>query len=123
MIDDDPIVQDLMGRLLTKEGFRVVTASSGEEGLRLAKTMRPGAITLDVMMPGMDGWAVLSALKDDPTLAEIPVVLVTMTDDRNMGYALGASEYSDQTDRSCPAGERPEEAYRGRPTGVGADCR
>ena len=82
-----------MGRLLTKEGFRVVTASSGEEGLRLAREMRPGAITLDVMMPGMDGWAVLSALKDDPALAEIPVVLVTMTDDRNMGYALGASEY------------------------------
>ena len=93
VIDDDPIVQDLMGRLLTKEGFRVVTASSGEEGLRLAKTMRPGAITLDVMMPGMDGWAVLSALKDDLDLADIPVVLVTMTDDRNMGYALGASEY------------------------------
>jgi PAS domain S-box-containing protein len=93
VIDDDPIVQDLMGRLLTKEGFHVVTASSGEEGVRLAKAMRPGAITLDVMMPGMDGWAVLSALKDDSTLAEIPVVLVTMTDDRNMGYALGASEY------------------------------
>ncbi len=93
VIDDDPIVQDLMGRLLTKEGFRVVTASSGEEGILLAKAMRPGAITLDIMMPGMDGWAVLSALKDDLTLAEIPVVLVTMTDDRNMGYALGASEY------------------------------
>jgi signal transduction histidine kinase/DNA-binding response OmpR family regulator len=93
VIDDDPIVQDLMGRLLTKEGFRVVTASSGEEGLRLAQTLRPGAITLDIMMPGMDGWAVLSALKDNADLADIPVVLVTMTDDRNMGYALGASEY------------------------------
>ena len=71
----------------------MVTASSGEEGLRLAETLRPGAITLDVMMPGMDGWAVLSALKADHDLADIPVVLVTMTDDRNMGYALGASDY------------------------------
>jgi signal transduction histidine kinase/DNA-binding response OmpR family regulator len=93
IIDDDPIVQDLMGRLLTKEGFDVVHASNGEEGLQLAETLRPVAITLDVMMPGLDGWAVLSALKANPDLAETPVVLVTMTDDRNMGYALGASEY------------------------------
>ena len=93
VIDDDPIVQDLMARLLTREGFRVIPALSGKEGLRLAETERPAAITLDVMMPGMDGWAVLSALKASRFLADIPVVLVTMTDDRNMGYALGASDY------------------------------
>ncbi len=93
VIDDDPVVQDLMGRVLTKEGFRVVGALRGDEGLRLAETLRPGAITLDIMMPGMDGWAVLSALKTRPHLAGIPVVVVTMADDRNMGYALGASDY------------------------------
>ena len=66
VIDDDAAVRDLMQRFLAKEGFRVVTAAGGEEGLRLARELRPDAITLDVMMPGMDGWAVLSALKADP---------------------------------------------------------
>src|SRR5262249_66968 len=65
VIDDEAAVRDLMQRFLTKEGFRVVTASSGDEGLRRARELRPDAITLDVMMPGMDGWAVLSALKAD----------------------------------------------------------
>ncbi|HXU88731.1 MAG TPA: GAF domain-containing protein, partial [Methylomirabilota bacterium] len=63
VIDDEPSVRDLMQRFLTKEGFRVATASAGEDGLRLARDIRPDMITLDVMMPGMDGWAVLSALK------------------------------------------------------------
>ena len=80
-------------RLLDKEGFRVVTASAGDEGLRLAKEVRPTVITLDVLMPKMDGWAVLSALKSDPELAEIPVVMVTIVDDKNIGIALGAVEY------------------------------
>ena len=93
VIDDDPLVHDLMTRVLGKEGFRVVCAASGKEGLALAKSLRPVAITLDVVMPGMDGWAVLTALKGDPDLAEIPVVIVTMTDDRQMGYALGAADY------------------------------
>ena len=88
-----PAVRDLMQRFLTKEGFRVVTAAGGEEGLRLARELRPDAITLDVMMPGMDGWAVLSALKADPDLADIPVIMLTIVDDRNLGYALGASDY------------------------------
>jgi len=86
-------VRDLMQRFLAKEGFRVVTASGGDEGLRLARELRPDAITLDVMMPGMDGWAVLSALKADPTVADIPVVMLTIVDDKNLGYALGASDY------------------------------
>jgi len=86
-------VRDLMQRFLGREGFRVVTAASGEEGLRLARELRPDAITLDVMMPGMDGWAVLSALKSDPTVADIPVVMLTIVDDKNLGYALGAADY------------------------------
>src|SRR5207245_10286260 len=68
-------------------------AGSGEEGLRQAKELHPDAITLDVIMPGLDGWAVLSALKADADLAEIPVIMLTLVDDRNLGYTLGATEY------------------------------
>ena len=93
VIDDEPAVRDLMQRFLAREGFRVVTAASGEEGLRRARELQPDAITLDVMMPGMDGWAVLSALKADTDLADIPVVMLTIVDDKNLGYALGASDY------------------------------
>lgn len=93
VIDDDPSVRDLMERFLQKEGFQVETAASGETGLRLAKELHPAAITLDVMMPGLDGWAVLTALKADPAVADIPVVMLTMMNDKNLGYALGASDY------------------------------
>ncbi len=93
VIDDEAAVRDLMQRFLGKEGFRVVTAHGGEDGLRQARELRPDAITLDVMMPGMDGWAVLSALKADPEVADIPVVMLTIVDDKNLGYALGASDY------------------------------
>ena len=93
VIDDEAAVRDLMQRFLAKEGFRVVTAAGGEEGLRRARELRPDAITLDVMMPGMDGWAVLSALKADPDVADVPVIMLTIVDDRNLGYALGASDY------------------------------
>jgi CheY-like chemotaxis protein/anti-sigma regulatory factor (Ser/Thr protein kinase) len=93
VIDDEPAVRDLMQRFLAREGFRVVTAAGGEEGLRRARELQPDAITLDVMMPGMDGWAVLSALKAEPNTADIPVVMLTIVDDKNLGYALGASDY------------------------------
>jgi CheY-like chemotaxis protein/anti-sigma regulatory factor (Ser/Thr protein kinase) len=93
VIDDEAAVRDLMQRFLTREGFRVVTAAGGEEGLRRARELRPDTITLDVMMPGMDGWAVLSALKADPAVADIPVVMLTIVDDKNLGYALGAADY------------------------------
>ncbi|HKW91815.1 MAG TPA: GAF domain-containing protein [Methylomirabilota bacterium] len=93
VIDDEAAVRDLMQRFLTREGFRVVTAAGGEEGLRQARALHPDAITLDVMMPGMDGWAVLSALKADAAVAGIPVIMLTIVDDRNLGYALGASDY------------------------------
>ena len=93
VIDDDPHVRELIERQLAADGVRVLTASTGEEGLEIARRMRPRAITLDVMMPGMDGWAVLTALKKDPDLADIPVLMCTILDDRNMGFALGASEF------------------------------
>jgi signal transduction histidine kinase/CheY-like chemotaxis protein len=93
VIDDDPATRDLLGRFLQAEGFQVVTAANGEDGLRLAREQRPVAITLDVLMPGLDGWSVLSTLKADPELAEIPVVVVSILDDRGLGYALGAADY------------------------------
>ena len=93
VIDDEAVIRDLMQRFLTKEGFRVALAPGGEDGLRLAKELQPDAITLDVMMPGMDGWAVLSALKADPSVADIPVIMLTIVDGRNLGYALGAADY------------------------------
>jgi signal transduction histidine kinase/DNA-binding response OmpR family regulator len=93
VIDDDASARDLVGRFLAGEGYTVLTASGGEEGLRLAREQHPDVIALDIIMPQMDGWAVLAELKADPTLAQIPVILISVTDDRNLGYALGASEY------------------------------
>jgi PAS domain S-box-containing protein len=93
VIDDDAVVRDVMRRLLTGEGFRVATASDGVEGLRLARQLRPAVITLDVLMPHMDGWAVLTALKAEPGLADIPVIMLTMIDEKNFGYLLGAADY------------------------------
>jgi CheY-like chemotaxis protein len=93
IIDDDPDARELISRLLRREGYRVRTAADGAEGLRLAKELRPCAITLDVLMPTMDGWAVLTALKSDPALEGIPVVMVTITSDKTLAYALGASDF------------------------------
>jgi PAS domain S-box-containing protein len=93
VIDDDPTARDLIKRLLIREGFRAETAASGPEGLELARKLTPNVITLDVMMPRMDGWSVLENLKKDPDLRDIPVVMVTIVDNRNLGFTLGASDY------------------------------
>ena len=93
VIDDDPDAAAILGRGLSKNGYDVLTAGNGKEGLELARKMLPAAITLDVMMPGMDGWSVLTELKADPTLSHIPVVMVTMLQDRQFGFSLGASEF------------------------------
>ncbi len=93
VVDDDPSALELIGRTLQGTGARVVTASDGEQALELARKLHPAAITLDVMMPGMDGWEVLSALKSDPETRDIPVIMVTLNDDRELGYALGATEF------------------------------
>lgn len=82
-----------MVRFLQKEGFSVQTAADGRQGLQMARQLRPSLITLDVMMPEVDGWSVLAALKDDPELANIPVVMITMTEEHDKGFALGASEF------------------------------
>jgi len=93
VIDDDRAVHDLLRHAIAKQGFRVEGALSGAEGLRMARRLRPDAITLDVMMPGMDGWTVLSSLKSDPDLANIPVIMLTIVDEKNRGYSLGAADY------------------------------
>jgi signal transduction histidine kinase/CheY-like chemotaxis protein len=93
VIDDDQSVLDLTERFLTREGFSVVTAKGGHQGLRLARELHPAAITLDVMMADLDGWTVLAAIKGDPELADIPVILLTIVDEKNRGYSLGATEY------------------------------
>jgi PAS domain S-box-containing protein len=93
VIDDDPVIQDLMRAFLNREGYSATVAGSGEEGLRLARQTRPDVITLDISMPGMDGWSVLSALKSDADLSDTPVIVLTMVDSRDLGYALGATDY------------------------------
>ena len=93
VIDDDANVHRLIERTLKDEKYSLRFASTAAEGLRLARELRPAAITLDVMMPETDGWSVLSTLKSDPQLARIPVIMVTILGDKELGFALGASEY------------------------------
>ncbi len=93
VVDDDPAARNLLARFLGKEGFRVEQAADGEAALGRARAERPDVITLDVLMPGMDGWAVLGALKADAELAGIPVIMLSVLDERHMGFALGAADY------------------------------
>ena len=93
VIDDDATVRDVIQRTLTKEGYAVRLAADGATGLELARQIKPQIIVLDVMMPGMDGWTVLSKLKNDPVLHAIPVILATMLEDKALGFSLGAQEY------------------------------
>lgn len=93
VIDDDPAMLGLMQRYLGQEEWTVTLAQSGQEGLRLAKQLKPDVISLDVLMPGVDGWNVLTMLKNDPELAHIPVVMISMLDEQRLAYAMGASEF------------------------------
>jgi signal transduction histidine kinase/DNA-binding response OmpR family regulator/HAMP domain-containing protein len=93
VIDDDQTVRDLMRRVLGREGFDVVTAADGAEGLALARELRPSVITLDVLMHELDGWNVLQAIRGDPVLADTPVIMLSVLDEKQKGFALGASGY------------------------------
>jgi CheY-like chemotaxis protein len=94
VIDDDQSAREVIANHLREEGFSVVTAAGGREGLRRAEELRPVAITLDVLMPDIDGWTVLAALRGNPELADIPVVMATITDDQqHKGTTLGAAGY------------------------------
>jgi CheY-like chemotaxis protein len=93
VVDDDPTAHDLIGDMLAKEGYRVLHTTNGRDALDIARREMPDAITLDVLMPQMDGWSVLTALKGDPDLCDIPVVIVTILHERSMGFALGANGF------------------------------
>jgi len=93
IIDDDPMVQHLVRGQLEAEQFRVVSASDGVEGLTLAREVRPTVIILDIHLPRLDGWTVLAELKSDPVLAQIPVVMMSVEEQRARGYSFGACEY------------------------------
>lgn len=92
VIDDDEAVRSMMRRSLISEGYQVVTATDGEEGLKLAKEKKPSAITLDIVMPILDGWEVLSRLKSDPETESIPVIMVSVMADRSESLALGVED-------------------------------
>lgn len=93
VIDDDPMIRELLQNYISKLGYEVTVANGGDEGLQMAQRIKPDAITLDIMMPGMDGWMVLSALKNNPELSDIPVIILSMVEERNLGFSLGAAEY------------------------------
>ena len=93
VVDDDPAVHDVLTPTLAKNGYRVIHARDGAEALATIRKTPPDVVTLDVMMPNVDGWSVLAEMKSDPALAHIPVIMLTIVDDRNLGWSLGASEY------------------------------
>jgi PAS domain S-box-containing protein len=93
VVDDDPNARELLRRHLQRGGYAVRMAANGEEAVQLARTLQPDVVTLDVLMPQMDGWAVLSAMKEDAVLAEIPVIMVTIVDNQSIGFSLGAADY------------------------------
>ena len=93
VIEDDEDAAALLSETLGRSGYRVLTAPSGAEGLRLAREHDPVAVTLDVMMPEMDGWRVLQAMRADRRLSSIPVIVCSIVDNRPLGYSLGASDY------------------------------
>jgi CheY-like chemotaxis protein len=92
-IDDDPEVLRLLRDSLTGTGYTMVGASSGDEGLALARKLRPCVITLDIMMPHRDGWSVLQTLKSDPELRLIPVIILSILDNKALGFSLGTADY------------------------------
>nr|WP_276081821.1 ATP-binding protein [Methylobacterium sp. GC_Met_2] len=93
VVDDDPATRDLIARFLERDGFRVVTAVDGQAGLQAARTLHPRVILLDVTMPRMDGWSVLRTLRADPELGTTPIIMVTVLDEQNLAFALGATDY------------------------------
>jgi CheY-like chemotaxis protein/nitrogen-specific signal transduction histidine kinase len=93
VVDDDPAVHEVLTATLARRGYRVMHATDGAEALAIMRKTPPDIVTLDIMMPKVDGWTVLGTMKSDPALEHIPVIMLTIVDDRNLGYSLGASEY------------------------------
>jgi PAS domain S-box-containing protein len=93
VVDDDPTVHDVLSATLRREGYKVLHAVDGDEAVEIMRKTPPDIVTLDVMMPNVDGWSVLGIMKSDPALQHIPVIMLTIVDDRNLGFSLGASEF------------------------------
>jgi PAS domain S-box-containing protein len=93
VVDDDPAVHEVLSATLSREGYHLQHARDGEEALEIMRKSPPDIVTLDVMMPKIDGWSVLGIMKSDPALQHIPVIMLTIVDDRNLGFSLGASEF------------------------------
>lgn len=93
VIEDEPNTRDILTHYLQREGFLVQTAVSGAEGIHLAQHLQPNIITLDTFLPDIDGWEVLDTIKATPNLAEIPVIMVTVSDERNRAFRHGAADY------------------------------
>jgi signal transduction histidine kinase/DNA-binding response OmpR family regulator/HAMP domain-containing protein len=93
VIDDDPDVRYTIGQYLISKGYEVEYAEDGEKGIQKAIALQPFAITLDIMLPKKDGWNVLKDLKENPETEDIPVIMVSIISDKNLGYGLGAYEY------------------------------
>ncbi len=93
LIDDDPAVHALISQHLQQEGFKIESATTAQTGLELAQTCHPDVIILDVLIPEMNSWEVLLALKADPKLADVPVILLTFVDDKNTGFTIGTTDY------------------------------
>jgi adenylate cyclase len=115
VIDDEDTSRDILRQILTREGFDVMTASSGRQGIEIARDVQPSVITLDVLMSDLDGWSTLQELKRDTELRDIPVIMVTIVDEENRGYTLGAAAYlTKPVNRECLlkalASCRPEHA-------------
>jgi len=92
-IDDNPDVLELFQQCLSDDGYQVLCADNGVDGLKIAREQQPTAITLDVQMPHKDGWSVLQELKADPATKDIPVLMATMMDNKALGMKLGAVDY------------------------------
>jgi CheY-like chemotaxis protein/HAMP domain-containing protein len=93
VVDDDPKIVNNISEYLSQNGYKTITATSGKEALELAEKHQPLAITLDIIMPEMDGWEVLQKLKLNTKTKDIPVIIISVSDDKNTGYALGAMGY------------------------------
>lgn len=93
VVDDDPVVHDMLSATLGREGYRLRHARDGVEALEMMRADPPDVVTLDVMMPKIDGWSVLGIMKSEPALEHVPVIMLTIVDERNLGFSLGASEY------------------------------
>ncbi len=93
VVDDDPEVIYILEKYLRDNGYNIATAGDGDVALEKARSLQPFAITLDIMLPGRDGWEIIQELKNDPQTADIPIIVLSMLDNRQLGYSLGAAEY------------------------------